>query len=102
MGSLEMKSESDVTVKEEVGDVKSEMGVDGKEKNSTANVQKKWRFKKRYHFFPCMRLDDEVPTVERSAGDGGFQVEATEKYKKSTHLVVMVNGIIGRYTFKLN
>ncbi|XP_019174516.1 PREDICTED: uncharacterized protein LOC109170039 [Ipomoea nil] len=96
MGSFETKIESDLTVKEEVGDVKSEMGMDEKEKNSTGNhTVKKWRFKKRYYFFPCMRLDDEVPTVERSAGDGGFQVEATEKDKKSTHLVVMVNGIIG-------
>ncbi|XP_031118955.1 putative lipase ROG1 [Ipomoea triloba] len=95
MGSLEMKSESDLTVKEEVGDGKSEMGMDEKEKNSAGNTVKKWRFKKRYYLFPCMRLDDEVPTVERSAGDGGFQVEATEKHKKSTHLVVMVNGIIG-------
>lgn len=99
MGSLEMKSESELTGKEEVGDGKSEMGMDEKEKNSAGNTVKKWRFKKRYYLFPCMRLDDEVPTVETSAGDGGFQVEATEKDKKSTHLVVMVNGIIGRYTF---
>lgn len=53
--------------------------------------------------FPCMKLDDEYPTIDEQAADGSFNMQATDR--NPTHLVVMVNGIIGsaqnwRYTAK--
>ncbi|VFQ75173.1 unnamed protein product [Cuscuta campestris] len=71
------------------------MGMAENKKNSTLSINGKRRFKKRSYLFPCMRLDEEVPTEERPDGDGGLDVEAAGKGQRSTHLVVMVNGIIG-------
>lgn len=50
--------------------------------------------------FPCMRLEDGVTAVETPAGDGSFEMEAGCSGRRDhspTHLVVTVNGIIGRY-----
>ncbi|CAH9119428.1 unnamed protein product [Cuscuta epithymum] len=91
MGSLEMESESDFNNKE----AKSEMGMDEDKKKSSLGIKKKRRFKNLSFLFPCMRLDEEVPTEERPNGGGGFDVEAAGIDHRPTHLVVMVNGIIG-------
>ncbi|KAK2981748.1 hypothetical protein RJ640_006000 [Escallonia rubra] len=62
------------------------------------NVKRK---KKRKHLyvpkFGCFRSHRGHPVVEKSDGDGGFDVESTGtgKDRVPTHLVVMVNGIIG-------
>lgn len=46
----------------------------------------------------CVRLEDEIPTVDEPTGDGGLNMQAVSRTDGSppTHLVVMVNGIIGR------
>ncbi|KAK3017312.1 hypothetical protein RJ639_007155 [Escallonia herrerae] len=62
------------------------------------NVKRK---KKRKHLyvpkFGCFRSHRGYPVVEKSDGDGGFDVESagTGKDRVPAHLVVMVNGIIG-------
>lgn len=44
--------------------------------------------------FGCMKLEDEYPTIDEPAPDGSFSMHAVDR--TPTHLVVMVNGIIGR------
>ncbi|GMP45596.1 hypothetical protein CsSME_00014065 [Camellia sinensis var. sinensis] len=66
-------------------------------RNRKVSVKKK----KRSSFMPkfgCFRSEDYgVPTVERSDGDGNFDMESTSVgvNRSPTHLLVMVNGIIG-------
>lgn len=60
--------------------------------------------KKRFSLIPrfgCMRSDGEVPVTEKPNVDRGFDVEAScnGKDQAPTHLIVMVNGIIGRFCF---
>ncbi|KAL0392161.1 UNVERIFIED_CONTAM: hypothetical protein Sradi_2438900 [Sesamum radiatum] len=67
-------------------------------KNKEIRKQKK----RRYRFIPrfgCMRLDDGVPAAEQPDAAGGFDVAAgcNGRNHLPTHLVVMVNGIIGRF-----
>ncbi|XP_059631189.1 lipid droplet phospholipase 1-like isoform X2 [Cornus florida] len=47
--------------------------------------------------FGCFSSDYDKPTVERSDGAGNFDMESgcTGKDRSPTHLVIMVNGIIG-------
>lgn len=49
--------------------------------------------------FGCFRSDDyDVPTVERSDGRGNLDMESVKagENRSPTHLVIMVNGLIGR------
>lgn len=70
---------------------KLEMGL--AEKYDLTNQKKKLKKKKKQNClwvprFGCMRLEDDVPTAE--AGFNG-------KDQPPTHLIVTVNGIIGRF-----
>lgn len=77
------------------------------EGNKLSIMKKKDRKEKKkklsYYFiprFPCMRMDDDdVAAAETPAAGGGFDIEAVcnGRDHSPTHLVVMVNGIIGRY-----
>ncbi|KAI3465211.1 hypothetical protein Pfo_021874 [Paulownia fortunei] len=85
------------TVREQENKEK-EMGLEDKSKLS--NKKKKVKKKRRYSFIPrfgCMRLDDDVPVAEKPEVDGSFDVEAgcNGKDQAPTHLIVMINGIIG-------
>ncbi|KAK6116052.1 hypothetical protein DH2020_008321 [Rehmannia glutinosa] len=103
MGSMEMENISAETVKEVKEDKVNEMGLN--ENNSiNQNVAEKKRTrqkkKRRYNFIPkfgCMRSDNGVPAAEEPESDGGFDVEAgcNGRDHLPTHLIVMVNGIIG-------
>lgn len=106
MGSMEMENIRAETVREEREDKEKEMDL--VENNlSNQNIMKKKRKrqkkkKKMYYFIPkfgCMRIDDGVPAAEKPAADGGFDMEAgcNGRDHLPTHLVVMVNGIIGRF-----
>lgn len=49
--------------------------------------------------FGCLRLDDESPTVDKKIDDGGIDMVSAGALNDRcdpTHLIVMVNGIIGR------
>lgn len=74
------------------------VGQQENKKIQLSNEKKKSRRKKkRYSWiprFPCARLDDDVSDV------GGFDVTSGED-QSAKHLVVMVNGIIGRFMFLL-
>ncbi|KAK4434286.1 putative lipase ROG1 [Sesamum alatum] len=103
MGSMEMENMRAETVGEEKLDQEKQMGLeevnlsDQSIKSKKIRKQKK---KKRYRFIPrfgCMRLHDGVPAAEQPDAAGGFDVEAgcNGRNHLPTHLVVMVNGIIG-------
>ncbi|XP_011074317.1 uncharacterized protein LOC105159074 [Sesamum indicum] len=102
MGSMEMENMRAETVGEEKVDQEKQMGL---EENSSSNQNIKNKEirkqkKRRYRFIPrfgCMRLDDGVPAAEQPDAAGGFDVEAgcNGRNHLPTHLVVMVNGIIG-------
>lgn len=85
----------------EQGNKEIEMGLE--EKSKLSNQKKKMKKKKkRYSLIPrfgCMRLDYDVPVAEKPNVDGSFDVEAgcNEKDQAPRHLIVMVNGIIGRF-----
>ncbi|KAI3460115.1 hypothetical protein Pfo_016778 [Paulownia fortunei] len=100
MGSMEMENIRAETVEE---DKEKEMGLEENNlsnKNIIKKKMKRQKKKKRYYFIPkfgCMRSDDGVPAAEKPDADGGFDVEAgcNGRVHLPTHLVVMVNGIIG-------
>ena len=63
------------------------------------NTKKKQRKSLILPRFGCFRLDDESPTVDRKYDDGSIDMVsagALEDRTDPTHLIVMVNGIIGR------
>lgn len=92
------------TAREEKEDQEKQMGLEGNNL-SNQNIKKKKtkkQKKRRYYFIPrfgCMRLDDGVPAAGQPDAAGGFDVEAgcNGRNHLPTHLVVMVNGIIGRF-----
>ncbi|XP_057533319.1 putative lipase ROG1 [Amaranthus tricolor] len=62
------------------------------------NTKKKQRKSLILPRFGCFRLDDESPTVDRKYDDGSIDMVsagALEDRTDPTHLIVMVNGIIG-------
>lgn len=68
-----------------------------REIKTESNEKKKKKHKLRNLFIPrfgCMKLEDEYPTIDEQAADGSFNMQATDR--NPTHLIVMVNGIIGR------
>lgn len=102
MGSTEMENMRPETVTEEKQVEETEMVLEQNNSNSS-NQNKKKKKKKGYYFLPrfgCLRSDGGVPTAEKPERDGGFSVEAgglNGRDRLPTHLVVMVNGIIGRF-----
>lgn len=73
-----------------------EIKTESNEKKVKVNKKKK-KYKLRNLFIPrfgCMKLEDEYPTIDEQAADGSFNMQATDR--NPTHLIVMVNGIIGR------
>ncbi|XAR62021.1 hypothetical protein NMG60_11016598 [Bertholletia excelsa] len=72
-------------------------------KNNGESISKKEKQKKnkeRTSFVPkfgCFRSDYDTPTVERSDGDGNFDIEPASAgvIRSPTHLVFMVNGLVG-------
>lgn len=99
---MEMDSNTDTaaTVKEEREDAERGVG------NKLSIMKKKGRRQKKKKLscyfiprFPCMRIDDDVATAETPTAGGGFDMEAVSNGRdhSPTHLVVTVNGIIGRY-----
>ena len=101
MGSVEEEMKEDSKA---VEDSNLEMGSEKKE--NRAEMQKKGnkdkrkkKLKQRRNFilrrFSCIRMDDEYPTVDEPTGEGSFNMQAVTD-RTPTHLIVMVNGIIGR------
>ncbi|GMP45595.1 hypothetical protein CsSME_00014065 [Camellia sinensis var. sinensis] len=86
---------------EEVNKKKKNRGLLDMESDKIRNRKVSVKKKKRSSFMPkfgCFRSEDYgVPTVERSDGDGNFDMESTSVgvNRSPTHLLVMVNGIIG-------
>lgn len=101
MGSTEMENMRPETVTEEKQVEETEMVLE--QNNSNSSNQNKKKKKKGCYFLPrfgCLRSDGGVPTAEKPERDGGFSVEAgglNGRDRLPTHLVVMVNGIIGRF-----
>lgn len=100
MGSVEEVAKVDSKA---VGDEKLEMGSEKKEnrremKKKGSMDKRKKKMKKRPNFilrrFSCIRMDGEYPTVDEPTGDGSFNLQAVTD-RTPTHLIVMVNGIIG-------
>lgn len=73
--------------------------------NDNVKNLKKKKKKSKFNFIPklgCMKLNDEFPAVEEKPDvDGSFDVEAgsSQKTCEPNHLIVMVNGIIGRLIY---
>ncbi|KAK4387636.1 putative lipase ROG1 [Sesamum angolense] len=102
MGSMEMENMRAETVGEEKVDQEKQMGLEENNlsNQSIKNKEIRKQKKRRYRFIPrfgCMRLDDGVPAAEQPDAAGGFDVAAgcNGRNHLPTHLVVMVNGIIG-------
>lgn len=79
------------------GEVKKENGETVEKKNEKIAIRKRrsWLIPK----FGCFRSDDyDVPTVERPDGRGNLVMESVSagENRSPTHLVIMVNGLIGR------
>lgn len=94
MGSEERDSEAAVE------DRKSEMDAEKKEsRGEMKKKNKKRRWRRRIFILrrlSCMRiLEDEYPTVDEPTGEGSFNMQAITDHTP-THLIVMVNGLIGR------
>ncbi|XP_073306884.1 uncharacterized protein [Primulina huaijiensis] len=69
-------------------------------KSDQENKPKKQKITRTFYFVPkfgCMRLDDDIAAAEAPDIHGSFNVEASREGKDyvPTHLIVMVNGIIG-------
>lgn len=69
-------------------------------KKNPESIQTKKIKKMRSSFIPkfaCFRSDYDVPTVERLDGHGNFDMESVKagENRFPTHLVIMVNGLIG-------
>ncbi|KAL0368903.1 UNVERIFIED_CONTAM: putative lipase ROG1 [Sesamum calycinum] len=99
---MEMENMSAETVGEEKVDQEKQMGLEENNlsNQSIKNKEIRKQKKRRYRFIPrfgCMRLDDGVPAAEQPDAAGGFDVAAgcNGRNHLPTHLVVMVNGIIG-------
>ncbi|XP_057490646.1 uncharacterized protein LOC130776434 [Actinidia eriantha] len=84
---------------EQVGDAR--LGMDSsKMKSNGESIAKKKKIRRRRisSFVPrfgCFRSDYDCPTVERPDGGGSFNMESASAAPNPTHLVIMVNGIIG-------
>lgn len=72
-----------------------EINKESNEKKVKVNNKKKYKLRNLFiPRFGCMKLEDEYPTIDEQAADGSFNMQATDR--NPTHLIVMVNGIIGR------
>uniref|UniRef100_A0A5B6YRR3 Putative lipase ROG1 n=1 Tax=Davidia involucrata TaxID=16924 RepID=A0A5B6YRR3_DAVIN len=89
MASAELQSTSETV--EEVEIKRSEMDSD---KNRARKKKKRSSYMPK---FGCFRSDDDHPTVDKPEADGSFDMESAAAGKNSapTHLIIMVNGIIG-------
>ncbi|XP_057469068.1 uncharacterized protein LOC130758244 isoform X2 [Actinidia eriantha] len=94
MPSAESQTRSETV---EVGDVR--LGMDSsKMKNNGESVSKKKKMRRISSFVPrfgCFRSDYDCATVERPDDGGSFDMESAPAASNPTHLVIMVNGIIG-------
>lgn len=80
---------------------KFEMDSEGKDELSSNRNNKTKPKKKRHSWiprFPCTRLDDDDDdvVVGEKPDAGGLEV-SNAKDQSAAHLIVMVNGIIGRF-----
>ncbi|KAI8550150.1 hypothetical protein RHMOL_Rhmol06G0082300 [Rhododendron molle] len=78
------------------GEVKKENGETFEKKNEKITIRK--RRSSLIPKFGCFRSDDyDVPTVERPDGRGNLVMESVSagENRSPTHLVIMVNGLIG-------
>lgn len=100
MGSLEMEASTETVREEENKKAEIDLNENKLGIKNVKNITTKKK-KSKFHFIPklgCMKLNDEFPAVsEKPDGDGGFDVEAGCNQKN--HLIVMVNGIIGRLIY---
>ena len=97
MPSAESQTSSETV--EQVGDAR--LGMDSSKMKSIGEsiAKKKMRRRMVSSFvlrFGCFRSDYDYPTVERPDGGGSFNMESASAAPNPTHLVIMVNGIIGR------
>ncbi|GFZ10114.1 alpha/beta-Hydrolases superfamily protein [Actinidia rufa] len=95
MPSAESQTRSETV---EVGDAR--LGMDSsKMKNNGESVAKKKKKMMRISLFVprfgCFRSDYDCATVERPDDGGSFDMESAPAASNPTHLVIMVNGIIG-------
>ncbi|CAI9116038.1 OLC1v1017087C3 [Oldenlandia corymbosa var. corymbosa] len=97
MGSEEVKKKDSNMAPETAQDGSSAETENQKRNDGDDQKKGKKKNKRRGNFLTrrlsCLRLDDEVPTVDEPTGGGGFNLQAEDR--SPTHLVVMVNGIIG-------
>ena len=95
MPSAESQTRSETV---EVGDARLGMDSSTMKNNgeSVANKKKKMRISSFVPRFGCFRPDHDWATVERPDNGGSFDMESAPAAPNPTHLVIMVNGIIGR------
>ncbi|CAK9173889.1 unnamed protein product [Ilex paraguariensis] len=83
----------------EMEDRRSEMGSDKHKNRAKKNEMMKKKKKKTPYLprFGCFKSKDDYPTIDESKGGRSFDMEATTtgNDRSPTHLVIMVNGIIG-------
>ncbi|KAL6995253.1 hypothetical protein U1Q18_005388 [Sarracenia purpurea var. burkii] len=101
MASVEMQKSSETV--EKVEDRRVDVDDEEKMKKNRESIEKKKtkKSKKKTSFMPkfgCFRSENDYPTVERSDSHGNFDTVSTSAgaNRLPTHLVIMVNGIIGR------
>lgn len=93
-----MKEERETPQREMENKSSNQEILEKKEKRREKKMMKK---KLSYYFipkFPCMRTDDSFPAAETPAAGGSLDMEVgcSGRDHSQTHLVVTVNGIIGR------
>lgn len=79
---------------------KFEMDSEGKHELSSNRNNKTKPKKKRHSWiprFPCARLDDDDDVAVAEKPDAGGLEVSNAKDQSAAHLIVMVNGIIGRF-----
>lgn len=83
------------------------MGSMEMEESRVSNEKNKSKNRKRFKlfkYFGCTRQNDDVTVVQKQEGaETSFNLEAAcdDHVPKQTHLIVMVNGIIGRLIWYL-